>query len=85
MQEIADERQLSRITIENHIIQCLEEGLTVSWENILTPEQESLIQEAVSRVGTDKLKPIKDELPSDISYFMIKAALVKAASAMNMR
>lgn len=85
MQEIAEERQLSRITIENHIVQCLEEGLTVAWEDILTPEQESLIQEAASRVGTEKLKSIKDELPSDISYFMIKAALVKAASAINVR
>ncbi|GAA3326238.1 hypothetical protein GCM10020331_061330 [Ectobacillus funiculus] len=56
MQEIADERQLSRITIENHIVQCLEEGLTVAWENILTPEQEGLIQEAASRVGPEKAK-----------------------------
>ncbi|WP_281278868.1 hypothetical protein [Ectobacillus funiculus] len=32
----------------------------------------------VLRVGTEKLRTIKDELPSDISYFMIKAVLVKA-------
>ncbi|WP_342046478.1 DNA helicase RecQ [Bacillus sp. OTU530] len=80
LQEIAAERQLSRTTIENHIVQCLEEGMAVSWENILTPEQEALIREAALRVGMEKLKPIKDELPSDISYFMIKAALVKTAS-----
>ncbi|MFX3660100.1 MAG: helix-turn-helix domain-containing protein [Ectobacillus sp.] len=77
LQEIAALRQLSRITIENHIVQCLEEGLPVSWEDILTPEQEALIQEAALRTGTEKLKPIKDELPPEITYFMIKAALVR--------
>lgn len=77
LQDIATERQLSHITVENHIVQCLEEGLSVEWEDILTAEQEVLIQDVVSRVGADKLKPIKDELPSEISYFMIKAALIK--------
>lgn len=32
--------------------------------------------EAIQKVGMDKLKPIKEELPEEISYFMIKVAIM---------
>ena len=34
--------------------------------------------DTANQLGADKLKPLKDALPDEISYFMIKAALVKA-------
>ncbi|MCP8970444.1 DNA helicase RecQ [Ectobacillus ponti] len=81
LKEIAAERQLSSTTIENHMIQCLEEKLLTEWDEIVSTEQEQLITEVITRIGTDKLKPIKDELPPEISYFMIKAVIVKAAAS----
>nr|WP_247739181.1 DNA helicase RecQ [Bacillus sp. 165] len=75
--EIAKERGLSVITIENHIFQCATEGLELEWNAILTPRYEEMINEVISRIGAERLKPIKEELPEEISYFMIKACIVK--------
>ena len=41
-------------------------------------EQNLLILDTANQLGADKLKPLKDALPEEISYFMIKSALVKA-------
>lgn len=75
--EIAERRGMSQVTVEGHIIRCAEEGLEVDWERIVPPAQEEAILSAVHRVGADKLRPIKDELPEDVSYFAIKGAICK--------
>ncbi|WP_376766775.1 DNA helicase RecQ [Peribacillus huizhouensis] len=75
--EIASIRGLSKITIENHLVTCEEEGLNIEWDMFLPKEKLELIYQAIESIGTDKLKPIKENLPEDISYFMIKLALLK--------
>jgi ATP-dependent DNA helicase RecQ len=77
LDEIAAERELSRITIENHLFKCAEEEKEIDWTPFLSEEDEQLILEAASSVGDEKLKPIKEELPENITYFMIKVALFK--------
>ena len=77
IKDIAKERGMSTATIENHIIRTYQEGIMDDWSILFTEEEESLIEEAVSKVGTDLLKPIKEELPKEISYFQIKGFLVK--------
>ncbi|WGG43746.1 DNA helicase RecQ [Rossellomorea sp. DA94] len=81
IKEIAKERGMSTATIENHIIRTYQEGILDDWSILFTDEEESLIEEAVSKVGTDLLKPIKEELPKDISYFQIKGYLVKSGQS----
>ncbi|WP_374720966.1 DNA helicase RecQ [Peribacillus tepidiphilus] len=71
--EIAKKREYARTTIENHLIRCIAEGMEFNWNKIFTEEQEKMIEKAVEEVGSEYLKPIKELLPDDISYFMIKA------------
>lgn len=73
--DIATERDLSERTIENHLIQCAEEGLSVHLLDFIPDEFQSMIEEAIGEVGDNKLKPIKEALPNDVTYFMIKAYL----------
>ncbi|TYR80710.1 DNA helicase RecQ [Priestia megaterium] len=75
IQEVATERELSIQTIENHLFRCAEEGMEIDWSAFMTDEQQEKIIEAVKLVGNEKLKPIKEQLPSDITYFMIKIVL----------
>ncbi len=75
LQEIAKERNLSLTTVENHILQCFEEGMEVNTEAFLSDEERKMIELAVEKTGGEKLKPIKEELPDDISYFQIKVFL----------
>ncbi|MEK5301877.1 DNA helicase RecQ [Bacillus sp. FSL R10-2201] len=74
LDEIAKERSLSRQTIENHLIRCFEDGMEVDWNSFVPAEYESLIETAVQN-AEGGLKSIKDQLPNEVSYFMIRAYL----------
>jgi ATP-dependent DNA helicase RecQ len=73
--EISKERNMSITTIESHIIRCADEGLYINWEKELPMAYLPDIERAVAEVGREKLKPIKDLLPEEVSYFMIRAYL----------
>lgn len=75
--EIAEERGFSQVTVEGHIIRAAGEGHEVDWDRIILPGQEELILGAIEKAGTEKLRPIKDELPSDVTYFAIHGVLCK--------
>ncbi|WAH36555.1 DNA helicase RecQ [Alicyclobacillus dauci] len=77
VEEISSERGLSTITIEGHLIRCAQEGHPIDWARIFSEPAEAQILTAIDAVGSDKLKPIKEALPDDISYFMIRAVIAK--------
>ncbi len=78
LDEIAAERELSRITIENHLFKCAEEEKEIDWSSFLSDGgRTAYFSKLLSSVGDEKLKPIKEELPENITYFMIKVALFK--------
>lgn len=74
LDDIAKERGLSRQTIENHLIRCFEDGMEVDWNSFVPAEYEQLIETAVQN-AEGGLKSIKEQLPNEVSYFMIRAYL----------
>ncbi|HDR6314693.1 TPA: DNA helicase RecQ [Bacillus thuringiensis] len=74
LNEIAKERGLSRQTIENHLIRSFEDGMEIDWNSFVPAEYESLIETAVQN-AEGGLKSIKEQLPNEVSYFMIRAYL----------
>jgi ATP-dependent DNA helicase RecQ len=74
---IADMRHLTVPTIENHLLRCAEEGYETLLDDFIPAEQEPLILDAIQAVGCEKLKPLKEILPEEISYLTIKAVLLK--------
>lgn len=75
--EIAKERGLTRATVENHLIKCLELGMEIEIEKDIQTEFEEIILKAIHQVGTEKLRPIKDILPDNINYLDIRYYIVK--------
>jgi ATP-dependent DNA helicase RecQ len=73
--EIAEKRDLAVSTVENHLIQCAQQGLEVDFSKHIPAEYIPLLEKAVEEVGRDRLKPIKELLPEEVSYFMIKGYL----------
>lgn len=73
--EIAKKREMAISTIENHIMQCMAQGIDIDIEEIIPSSYMPMIQKAVEEVGREKLKPIKEQLPNEITYLMIKAYL----------
>ncbi|WZL72257.1 DNA helicase RecQ [Clostridiaceae bacterium 35-E11] len=77
LEEIAATREMTPITIQNHIIRCASEGLHVNLDDFIPKAYEPLIVEVIEQVGAEKLKPIKEMLPDEVDYLAIKAVLCK--------
>lgn len=77
IKEIAVERELKPMTIENHILKCGQEGLDIDWDSFIPSEHENEILHTIKQLGTEKLKLIKEALPNDIDYFSIRAVMCK--------
>lgn len=72
---IARERKLSLQTIQGHVVQLVENGENLPIEKWITQEECEMIQRTAALSHSDKLTPIKDALPEEISFFQIKLAL----------
>ncbi|WP_054742174.1 DNA helicase RecQ [Cellulosilyticum ruminicola] len=77
IEEIADERNLSQMTVEGHLIKCIKEGMEVDFSRFIPQEYEVEIMEAIETCGPNLLKPIKECLPPEISYTAIKFTVAK--------
>ncbi|MEH7548497.1 DNA helicase RecQ [Neobacillus vireti] len=75
LNEIAEKRDLSLKTVEEHIIQCAQQGMEVNFTALIPEQYLPLLEQAVAEAGRSRLKPIKELLPEEVSYFMIKAYL----------
>ncbi len=72
VEEIATQRNLVAKTVEGHLIECISAGLTVDISIFVSDSDRTQIGEAIAEHGTDKLKPIRDSLPENITYNMIR-------------
>lgn len=77
LKQIAEERGLTKTTVESHIFTCKLEGLDINLDDFIPKEYEETILNAIKTVGAEKLKPIKEALPKEIDYLAIKAVLYK--------
>lgn len=75
--EIAAERGLTRITIENHLISCLDSGMEISIEKDIHTEFKEEIVNAIQEIGIEKLRPLKDALGEQVSYLDIRYYISK--------
>ena len=83
LDEIAKTRGLARSTVEEHLLNCLKNGMPVDAGLFVTDEEERMITEAARRCGSRRLKPIKESLPETIGYTAIRFVLCKNRSDRN--
>jgi ATP-dependent DNA helicase RecQ len=77
IKEIAAERNLKTVTIQDHLVRCHTEGHEINWDKLIPAQYEQLILAKINELGSEKLKPLKDALPEEIDYAAIKAVLCK--------
>ncbi|WP_059172906.1 DNA helicase RecQ [Bacillus sp. FJAT-27445] len=80
IEEIASSRGLAASTVENHLLTCHQQGMLVHFEKLIPLEFIPLLENAVTEAGRERLKPIKELLPDEVTYFMIKAFLIMEKS-----
>jgi superfamily II DNA helicase RecQ len=84
VEEIARQRNLTEMTIEKHLADCITEGRPFDLTRHVTDEDRAQIELAVEQLGTELLRPLRDALPQHINYRMIRfvvADLARAAKA----
>jgi ATP-dependent DNA helicase RecQ len=74
IEEIAERRQLSAATIEQHFCDFVSRQL-IPINQLVTDTKQQQIRGAANQVGRLRIKAIKDALPDDISYGEIKLTL----------
>ncbi|QQZ09274.1 DNA helicase RecQ [Heyndrickxia vini] len=73
--EIAVKRNMTVRTVEGHLIKCAEDGISIDWNQFIPSQYDELIKEAVNEADSQRLTPIKQLLPEEVSFFMIRAFL----------
>lgn len=81
LKEIAKERNLALTTIMGHVQQYISEGNEINFkinlEEFFDNDEEKIILKAIDEVGYNKLKDIKEIVPSEITYDSIRAVVLK--------
>ena len=77
LEDIARVRNVTALTVQQHLVKCGLDGQVIPWDDFIPVEQEPLILEAVRRVGREKLRPIKELLSEEVEWFTIQAVLEK--------
>ena len=72
--QIAQERNLTEMTVYNHLADLIKQG-EIELHEIVSPEIEVQVKQAADRAGRERLSPIKGLLPESVSFDQIKCVL----------
>ncbi|WP_332849221.1 DNA helicase RecQ [Bacillus sp. FJAT-45037] len=73
--EIATKREFSEQTILNHLLKAKDEGIDLDLQSYVDEEKRKAILSVVGKVGSEKLRPIKEALPENVTYQEIRFVL----------
>lgn len=81
LRKTAGERELTLTTIISHVEKYISEGNSIDFKidfsDIFNEQDEEIVKGIIKNVGFNKLKAIKEQVPSDISYDAIKGIILK--------
>jgi ATP-dependent DNA helicase RecQ len=75
IEEIAAARGVATQTVENHLVKAHRAGEAVDLEAFIPAAYRDAIFRAINEQGADRLRPIKDVLPEEVSYTAIRFAV----------
>lgn len=81
LRKTAGERELTLTTIISHVEKYISEGNSIDFKidfsDIFNEQDEEIVKGVIKSVGFNKLKAIKEQVPSNISYDVIKGIILK--------
>ncbi len=75
--KISEVRKLKQNTIEDHIVEIVLQHPDFSIRPFIDERTEQVIRNKIEQLKTSRLRELKEQLPSDISYFMLRIVLAK--------
>jgi ATP-dependent DNA helicase RecQ len=80
-EEIATERGRKVSSVVTMVISLMAKGELEFRPNWVAPEKQAQIEEATARLGCERLRPLKDALPPEITYEEIRLVLARLSRA----
>jgi ATP-dependent DNA helicase RecQ len=77
IKDIAAIRDMTIMTIENHLFKAFKDGYPIAWNIFFNENEEAKVLEVRNSIEEPKLKPLKEALSEEYDYTKIKAVLVK--------
>lgn len=81
LKEVAKERNLTLTTIIGHVQQYISDGndinFSINFNEFFNKEEEDKVMKAIDKVGYAKTKEIKEIVPQEITYDIIRAVILK--------
>jgi ATP-dependent DNA helicase RecQ len=78
-EQIAQARGLTVRTIYNHLARLIADG-KLELESVVSPDVITRVRAVAQEVGTERLSPIKERLPDNISFEEIACVVAKLRS-----
>src|ERR1044071_3179145 len=72
VEEICAQRGLTEITVEGHLADCILRGRAFDVSQFVSSQDREQIERAAARLGTERLKPLREALPRHTTYRMIR-------------
>lgn len=72
LEQIMHKRQLAKSTILTHLEEAIQQGADLDISPLVSPEKQSMIKKVIAEAGADRLAPLKEKLPVEISYEEIR-------------
>nr|WP_077625187.1 DNA helicase RecQ [Sediminibacillus massiliensis] len=77
IETVATKRNITTQTVTNHLFKAYKEGSPIPWDRLFNEEQEQAVLEVRAQIDEPKLKPLKEALPTEFNYTIIKSVLIK--------
>lgn len=72
LEQIALQRQLAKSTILTHLAESIERGIDLDLSPLVSVERQEEIKKVIEEIGAERLAPIKERLPAEITYDEIR-------------
>lgn len=72
LEQMMQMRQFAKSTILTHLVEAIQQGIDLDISPLVSLVKQALIKKVIAEMGSDKLTPIKENLPEDISYDEIR-------------
>lgn len=72
LEQIMQIRQLARSTILTHLTEAIQEGHDLDLFPLISFDKRAAIEKVIAELGAERLAPIKEKLPADISFDEIR-------------
>ncbi|MEI6378237.1 MAG: RecQ family ATP-dependent DNA helicase [Candidatus Falkowbacteria bacterium] len=76
--QIAKERQLAESTVYEHLAYLIEKKMPIDLDKLVDSRKQKIILEKIKELGDEKVKPLKEALPENITYNDIKLVMAKS-------